>query len=199
MLYAAGATWIWWKLESARAISKRVTETAVWAALTLNAALVIWFTLPIAPLGSEHFKKAAQINGDLVEELGWPELVTEVARIRDSLPPEQRAQTGLLAANYGEAGAINLYGPQHGLPRAISGVNSFYYYAYTNPSPQYVIALGFSKSFMERELTECRIAGHTPNPYNVQSEETHDHPDIYVCGAPKRGWAEFWKDFQYYG
>lgn len=199
MLYAAGATWIEWKLETLRPMWRRVGEGVVWTALALNAALATWFALPIAPIGSEHFKKAVKINGDLVEEIGWPELVAEVAGIRETLPAEQRAQTGILAANYGEAGAINLYGPQHGLPRAMSGVNSFYYYGYTNPPPQYVIALGFSKSFLERELTECRIAGHTPNPYNVLNEETHDHPDIYVCGAPRRGWAEFWKDFQYYG
>jgi 4-amino-4-deoxy-L-arabinose transferase-like glycosyltransferase len=199
MLYAAGATWGEWKLESVRAAWRRMIEGAVWVGLAANAALVIWFALPIAPIGSEHFRHAVKVNGDLVEEIGWPELVAEVARIRDSLPPEQRERTGVLAANYGEAGAINLYGPQHKLPRAMSGVNSFYYQGYLEPPPQTVIALGFSQSFLDRNFEGCRIAGHTPNPYNVENEETRDHPDIYMCGAPKRGWEEFWKGFQRFG
>jgi hypothetical protein len=85
-----------------------------------------------------------------MEELGWPELTVAVAQIRDSLPAQDRDHLGILAANYGEAGALNLYGPGHGLPPAISGINSFWERGYGNPPPETVIALGFSRGFLER-------------------------------------------------
>jgi hypothetical protein len=45
------------------------------------------------------------------EEIGWQELVDAVAKTRDSLPVQERATAGILTGNYGEAGAIDLYGP----------------------------------------------------------------------------------------
>jgi hypothetical protein len=82
---------------------------------------------PVADVTTSSVALANKINGDFREEIGWPELVQTVAGVRDSLPPEDRAHLGILGTNYGEAGAVNLYGPQYGLPRAISGVNSFWY------------------------------------------------------------------------
>ncbi len=64
--------------------------------------------MPSAPVNSARWKFAAKNNGDLVEELGWPELTAEVARIRESLPAAERERSGILAANYGEAGSDQL-------------------------------------------------------------------------------------------
>ncbi len=50
------------------------------------------FFLPLAPINSRWWNVAVKINGDLPEEIGWPELAEIVARIRNSLPPEERAQ-----------------------------------------------------------------------------------------------------------
>jgi len=43
------------------------------------------------------------------------------------------------------------------------------------------------------------LAAHVWNRYGVLNEETKDHPDIFVCGGPRKSWPEFWKDFRYYG
>jgi len=155
--------------------------------------------MPAAAVNSPRWTFAVKANGDLVEELGWPELAETVARIRDSLPERDRTHAGILAANYGEAGAINLYGPKYGLPSAISGINSFWARGYGDPPPETLIVLGFSERFRDRNFASCELAGHTPNPYNIQNEETRDHPDIYVCRGLRQSWPEFWKDFQYYG
>jgi hypothetical protein len=199
MLYAAGAVWGEGRLAT-MARGKAITvRTLAWAALAFDIAVTSAFFMPLAPLGSKWWKAAASVQGDYKEELGWPELVQEVARIRDSLTPQQREHLAILGTNYGEAGAINLYGPQYGLPQAISGVNSFWVRGYGNPEPQTVIILGLGQEYVDRRFTSCRVAGHTPNPYGVINEETGDHPDIFVCGPPKTGWPEFWKHFRYFG
>jgi hypothetical protein len=109
----------------------------VWTALVVDIAIAAAVTLPLALVNSAWFKTASfGVNGDFQrEEIGWPELVEFVAHIRDSLPTENRIRLGILATNYGEAGAVNLYGTQYGLPRAISGVNSFWEQGYGNPPP----------------------------------------------------------------
>jgi len=106
---------------------------------------------------------------------------------------------GILTANYGEAGAIDLYGPQYGLPPALSGVNSYWRHGYPNPPPETLIVLGFSKRFLDANFSSCQLAAHSWNRYGVENEETHDHPDMFVCRGMKQSWPEFWSDFQYFG
>jgi hypothetical protein len=62
------------------------------------------------------------------DQIGWESMAREVAGIYDSLPPQERARTGIVAGNYGEAGAINLFGPKYGLPRAMSGHQSHWFW-----------------------------------------------------------------------
>ncbi|HEY4932317.1 MAG TPA: glycosyltransferase family 39 protein [Terriglobales bacterium] len=199
MLYAAGGVSVAQWMAAMRpnhAVSVRWT---VWVTLICECLFTIAFWLPLAPVNSGWWRIINEIQGDFREQFGWRELVQEVARIRDSLTPDERAHLGIIGTNYGEAGAINLYGPEYGLPRAISGVNSFWYRGYGDPPPQTVIVIGLSRKYMDESFESCRLAGHTWNPYGIRNEETGDHPDIYVCGPPKAGWPKFWDDFRYYG
>lgn len=141
----------------------RVLRVATFVALALGCALSIRLVIPLYALDSPN-NFAIKNNEDLREEVGWQDLVDEVARIRDSLSPAERANFAILAANYGEVGAINLYGPAHGLPQAISGVNSVWQRGYGNPPPQTIILLGFNQRFRERNFSSCRLAGHETNP-----------------------------------
>jgi hypothetical protein len=197
MLYAAGAVWLSGKIAKVR--FARVLRWSVWIPLAADVAIAAALLLPIAPVDSHWFRVASKVNGDLVEEIGWPDLVATVAQIRDTLPPEDRGHTGILAANYGEAGAVNLYGPQFGLPQAISGVNSFWARDYGDPPPQVLIVLGLSRQTLAKNFQNCEVAAHTPNRFGVVNEETRDHPDIYVCRGLRMSWPEFWKRFRYFG
>ena len=136
---------------------------------------------------------------DFREEVGWPELVETIAGIRDTLPAKERPELGLLAGNYGEAGAINLYGPEHGLPKAISGVNSYWLRGYGDPPPQTLIVVGLSHAALDRYFESCEVAGHVSNRYGVKNQETREHPDIFLCRGLRQPWPEFWKRFRRYG
>ncbi len=199
MLYAAGSVWGERWLAAMRRGWAMTIRWAVWTALAVEVLLNLALWLPSAPLNSRWWAIANRVQGDFREQIGWPELAQEVARIRDTLTPEERSHLGIIGTNYGEAGAINLYGPAYGLPRAISGINSFWYRGYGNPAPQTVIVIGLDREYMDESFQSCRLAGHTWNPYHIKNEETEDHPDIFVCGPPKQGWPAFWKDFQYFG
>ena len=199
MIFAAGAVWGEGWLATMQRSRAMTIRTVAWVALTVDVLLTIAFWMPTAPLNSRWWAINNEVQGDFREQIGWPELVQEVAKIRDSLTPEDRAHLGIIGTNYGEAGAINLYGPEYGLPRAISGVNSFWQRGYGDPPPQTLIVIGLSRKHLDEYFGSCRLAGHTWNQYGIKNEETEDHPDIWVCGPPKQGWPEFWKDFRYYG
>src|SRR6266849_2395467 len=147
MLYAAGAVLLEQWLASRRRPS--IARAIVWTALVADMAIASAIMLPIEPVKSTWWNLAVKLNEDFREEIGWPELVETVAKIRDSLPPEERAHLAILGTNYGEAGAINLYGPAYGLPPAISGVNSFWERSYGNPPPETLIVIGLSRQYLE--------------------------------------------------
>jgi 4-amino-4-deoxy-L-arabinose transferase-like glycosyltransferase len=199
MLYAAGAVWGERLLASIKPAGQIALRSLVWIALLFDVGFAGYYLLPVGQVNSDWWKVANKLQGDFREELGWPELVSTVAQIRDQLPAEDRAHFGILAGNYGEAGAINLYGPGHNLPTAISGINSFWARGYGDPPPRTLIVVGISRRFLDEHFTSCELAGHTSNPYGVLNEETEDHPDIYVCRSLRQSWPAFWKDFRYYG
>ncbi|HTB94112.1 MAG TPA: glycosyltransferase family 39 protein [Candidatus Sulfotelmatobacter sp.] len=198
MLYAAGGAWGEKWIAALSVTRARAVRLAVTAALALNILGAMAVALPLAPIHSPWFRFADQVNMTLRDEIGWEDLVSTLAHVRDSLPSESRAQLGILAENYGEVGAINLYGPSRGLPRAISGVNSSWERGYGNPAPQTLIVVGFPRVFAEDNFDSCRLVAQNTNALGVVNEETTERRDIFLCGPPKAGWPQFWRTFQYY-
>jgi hypothetical protein len=196
MLYAAGAVVCEDFFALAQTAWARILRPALWAALIVSILGAMAMALPIAPIKSRWWYAATEIDTALPDEIGWPEFVGTIAQIRDSLTAEQRAKVGILAGNYGEIGAITLYGPRYGLPPAISGINSSWERGYGNPPPETLIIVGFWKEFVDDHFASCRLAAKVWNSYGIENEETFEHPYIFVCGPPRKGWPEFWKDFQ---
>jgi hypothetical protein len=198
MLYAAGGVWGERWLSTLSAARLRAVRPVVAAALVFSILGAMAVALPLAPVHTVWFRLADKVNLTLRDEIGWEDLVSTLAQVRDSLPMESRAHLGILAENYGEVGAINLYGPSHGLPPAISGVNSSWERGYGDPPPQNVIIVGFPRAFVEANFASCRLAAQNTNSLGVVNEETTERRDIFLCGPPKAGWQGFWSTFQYY-
>jgi hypothetical protein len=173
-------------------------EGVFFVALAACGVFVYAVLVPIASSGPLR-QFALKNNGDLREEIGWDELVKTVAGIRDSLPAEERAKVGVTVGNYGEQGAVEILGPAYGLPMPISLTNSAWLRGYPMPPPSTLIVVGYSQEGAERTFTSCRLAGHGGNSEGVKNEESEDHPDIFVCGPPRMGWAEFWRTHERYG
>jgi len=109
------------------------------------------------------------------------------------------ATLAILDGNYGEAGAINLYGKGYGLPEAICGTNPFWARGYGDPPAETLIVIGFTREFGDRYFESCEVTGRFTNKYGVANEETTDHPKILVCRHLRESWPEFWKKFRRYG
>jgi hypothetical protein len=168
-------------------------RAVVWVALVVDLVVAGAVALPIAPVGSWWWKMAARVDVVFPEEIGWPEFVESVAQVRDRLPVEERGRVGILAGNYGEVGALNLFGEKFGLPRAISGVNSSWERGYGEQGPETVIVTGYSREFLERHFASCEVGARVWNRYGVMNEETLEDPEIFVCRGLRGSWGEFWR------
>jgi hypothetical protein len=138
-------------------------------------------------------------GGNFNMQIGWPELAETVAEIRDTLPAHEQARLGILAGDEGETGAVNLYGPAHGLPSAISGMNSNWFRGYGDPPPETVIVLGEHRDFVDQNFASCELAGRLTNRYGIANMSITGYEEVFVCRKLRRPWPEFWKYFRYYG
>jgi 4-amino-4-deoxy-L-arabinose transferase-like glycosyltransferase len=178
--------------------SRRTTEAVFFAGVTACAAYILAVIIPLASTGPLR-AFALERNGDLREEFGWPELVKTVAGIRSSLPPDQQSSLGIVVANYGEQGAIELLGAQYQLPTPISLTNSAWLRDYPARPPATLIVIGVSSGDVNSIFTGCRLAAHNGNDEGIHNEESQDHPDIFVCGPPRLPWPDFWQKYQNFG
>lgn len=183
------------KLPSVRRISIR---TVYFAAFTFVSAYVCAILIPLAQSGSLR-DFALKHNGDLREELGWNDLVRTVASIRDSLPPDQQAHLGITVGNYGEYGAIDILGRAYGLPAPIGTTNSEWLRGYPTVPPTTIIALGITAEQANAIFTGCRLAAHNGNSLGIRNEESEYHPDIFVCGPPRKPWPIVWQEHRDFG
>jgi hypothetical protein len=161
-------------------------------AMLVNTAAATWAYMPIFPVHSAGWSWQMRNNPDMADEIGWPEFVAQVAAVRDALPPEDRTRLAVLAHNYGEAGALALYGPQYGLPTPISSTNSFFYRGYGPYEPETVIVTGSELNDQLANFQTCVIAAKLHIPYEVRNEESRYHQDILVCHHMREPWPQRW-------
>ena len=84
-----------------------------------------------APPISEHSHARSPLPQYYSDELGWEAMVAEVARVYHGLPADIQAKTGIKANNYGQAGAIDYFGPKYGLPKAICEHQNYWFWGRT--------------------------------------------------------------------
>jgi hypothetical protein len=190
----AGERWV----RGLRRPWRLTVEAVFFTGVAAVGAYVCALLIPFASAGPLR-DFALSRNGDLREEIGWDELVKNVATVRDSLPADQQANVGVIVGNYGEQGAVEMLGPAYHLPMPISMTNSAWLRGYPSPPPGTLIVLGFGEEQANHAFTGCRLVGRVGNSLGIHNEESEYHPQIFVCGPPRKGWPQFWKDYQAFG
>lgn len=187
VLFAAGAV----------AFEKITSERWRWSR-PLYVALIVLATALLAPtvapilsveryiryekaLGLEPPKAENQPTGPLpqyfADEFGWEEMTREVARIYHGLPPADKARAAIFANSYGQAGAIDFFGPRYGLPKAISNHQSYWLWGPRDYSGEVVIVLGSDGTGDREHFRSVEAAGRTYHPYSRRDE----HFEVFVC------------------
>ena len=120
-----------------------------------------------------------------VYRLGWKELVDSVATAYSALPQNKKKECAILASWYGIAGAIDHFGPEHGLPNAICPRNNYWIWGPRNYSGEVVLSVGYGAEFLKQFFNNVVHVSHFENPYAYDAR-------IYLCKEPKVPLNEMW-------
>lgn len=187
-----------------------------WMAVTYPALLIITgvvtlpFGVPILPVDTFlrytkllPYANSVKTERDATTELpqlyadmfGWENMATQIANVYHALPQSEQAGSGcaILAGNYGEAGAIDHYGPALGLPAAISGHNSYYFWGPRAYTGSCVILFGERADELKDLFTDARFAGAITDPHAAVAER---NVHVYICRKPRAPLAELWPHFK---
>ena len=199
MLFAGGAVW-WEKFAESRRL--RSIKVALTAILIVVGATVAPIVLPILPadrvapymetLGIKIPRTETGMRSSLPQyfsdEFGWEEMVAQVADVYNSLPPPVRAKTGILAGNYGSAGAIDFFGPRYGLPKSISAHQNYYYWGVGHYNGESLILLNWrleGAQFWCQQVEKGPVIFH---PYSMGWE----HYTVLICHGLKEPLSQAW-------
>ncbi len=197
MLIAAGAVVWQGRIDKLPVQKARRAVGTTWAEIVIGAVISGALALPIAPINSPLWNITSKVHDTFTEQIGWPEMIKTVAGIYADLPDEEKVQAGILTGENDEAAALNLYGGEYGLPKAISGSDTFFLRGYGNPPPETLIVFGFTQENVNSLFEQCSVAGTVTNPYGVKNDLS-DPPNIFVCRSPRLPWSELWNRLQRY-
>ena len=177
----------------------RRTAYATVALLLLAGSAVIFEILPLGKPGSPLFRFAIRQNGDLVEEIGWPETCARGRRAFTSRCPNQNAR--------GLEFTVRTMVRQERLIFTVQVTGCHAQSAVLIPTGHAVpgtllpkwIVLGSKRERLEQLFASAEVAGHTPNPWQIENEETRDNPDIFVCRGLRVPWKELWPKLRSFG
>ena len=201
VLYAAGCVYCF----------QRLPRTAAWQAAALAYgsvfAIAAWYWMPVVlplvppaeysqwerrlhfrPAETENFKKSP-LPQLLADMSSWPEFVRQVAAAYNSLPADVRAHTGIYCGNYGEASALDVYGGQYGLPPAISGHQTYWFWGPRGQLRNSMIVVGESKADVEKSFRHVRSIGQIDTPYAMPFENGNH---IWLAEEMNRSPDQIW-------
>ena len=159
-------------------------------ALVGSAAVSAIISLPLVP--ADRAGQVVATNPDVGETIGWPRFAQTVADVYRHVPGAV-----ILTSNYGEAGAIDRYGPALGLPHAYSGHNAFGDWGPPPNGSAPVVAVGLDRSDIATTLRDCRLRARIDDGVGIDNDEQGAPVD--VCRGPQRPWSAEWSAVKHLG
>jgi hypothetical protein len=181
----------------------RRVRTVYISLVAVSGIELLPLVVPILPPGTliryeERFGLAPPVvferhdNGPLpqyfADEFGWEDMVREVARVYRTLSPAEQRRTAIFANNWGDAAAIDYFGPQYGLPKAISNKDSYWDWGPRGYAGEIVIVLNSDGTGDREHFATVEKAGRVEHPFSRRDEWF----DIYLCRGLKFDLREAW-------
>ncbi len=142
--------------------------------------------------GERH--RLGRLHQHFADRFGWEEMVEEVAKAYDSLSGEDKSKACILTKNYGEAGAIWIFGEKYNLPKPISGHLQYFLWGTRGCSGEVVIAIGIDLEKLKNYFNNVeRRAFHECLP----ALRYERYLPVYVCTEPKKSLEDIWPDLKH--
>ena len=178
-------------------LGKRDRTRALVVATAVSAVIAAFIALPLLPERDLQGSFPMAINPDLGETVGWPRFVDTVTRAWQSIPAVERAHTAIFTTNYGEAGAVDVLGRSHGLPRAYSGHNGFSEWGEPPATDEHALLLGFDAPADARpQFSGCRRLARVDDGVGLDNDE--QGLPVLLCRTTA-SWRSLWPALRHYG
>jgi hypothetical protein len=172
----------------------RTNLLAVGIAVSIVVSAVI--ALPLLPPKQLQGSVVMAINPDQGETVGWPRFIDTVSQAWQSIPAAQRAHAVIFTENYGEAGAIDLLGKSHDLPRAYSGHNGFSEWGQPAASATSALVIGYDgPSDAAPSFIGCTTLARVDDGVGLDNDE--QGLPVMLC-HPSASWATLWPKLRHY-
>ncbi len=122
------------------------------------------------------------------DQFGWEEMTATVARVYNNVPAEVRPTTAIFALTYGQAGAIDLFGPKYGLPPAISGHQSYFLWGPRDYTGESIVVMAGRQAELDSLCASVDKVASVYHPYSMP----YQHFDIIYCRGLKQPLKELW-------
>jgi hypothetical protein len=124
------------------------------------------------------------------DRFGWRQMAAKIAGVYYSLPAGERSRVAIFCSNYGEAGAVDIYGPPYRLPRAISGHQNYFFWGPRGYTGQVMIVIDSSDSYerLAKEFQSVQVAARTYEPFAMP----YENRTIFLCRGLRWPLAKVW-------
>jgi hypothetical protein len=146
-------------------------------------------------LKSQEHTREGPLPQVFADMFGWEELTQRVARVYHALPAADRDQCAIIASNYGEAGAIDFFGPRYGLPPAISPHNNYWLWGTRGYTGEVFILIGGSRDDTHADCASAVVADTTFCTYCMPFENGRP---ITVCRGLNKPLSVRWQEIRGY-
>jgi hypothetical protein len=140
-------------------------------------------------IGVGENRETAALPQFFADRFGWEELAEQVAGIYRALPEGERRACLIVASNYGQAGAINYFGRELGLPRAVSQHNSYYLWGWGETEPRVYLIVGQDREGLAQVFGEIQEVARTAPRYAMPDETG---VPIWICRGMTVPLEEAW-------
>ena len=141
------------------------------ALVGLQAAVIVFAAPIVVPFYSTHHLVSSGVwkTGFFKDEIGWPEMTAQVEDSWRELPGVDRARGVVLAANYGEASALQFYG--RGLGPVLSGHLSWQYWRPRRLPQTFALTVGYPSTGLRSICAAWRPLARIENRWRLANEE----------------------------
>jgi len=109
--------------------------------------------------GTDEHQQLGRLPQFYADMHGWRELAGHVAEVYHALPPADQPKACIFGQDYGQAGAIDVFGPALGLPHAISGHNSYFLWGPRGCTGEVLIVIDDDRETLERLFQSVEQGG----------------------------------------
>lgn len=129
----------------------------------------------------------------LSDRRGWKEMADLVATACASLSDDEQARALILADNYGQAGALELFGPRHDLPAVICPHNSYWWWSQGRTDTDVYVTIGFGRTSLERLFDEVELFAALDAPLARENGR-----QVFLCRRPRKPLSDTWDELRFY-